>query len=142
MQVAIPVWQDRVSPVFDTARTVLLLGIEGGREVERSIMHLMQGFPPLRVRRLRDRGVELLICGAISRPFAHLCEGAGIRVIPWVAGQVDEVLAAFLDDRLPDPSFTMPGCCRARRRRRGMHGPGGGRGMGPGRGKGRGRNES
>lgn len=140
MQVAIPVWQDRISPVFDTARTVLLLQIENGKEISRSVMHLLQGYPPLRVRRLRDQGVELLICGAISRPFAHLCAGAGIRVIPWIAGRLEDVLEAFLAGRLPDPSFLMPGCRRGRRRQRGPQGPGGrGGGRGPGRGKGKGR---
>ena len=35
MKVAIPHWQERVSPVFDSAGNVLLIDIENGRERQR-----------------------------------------------------------------------------------------------------------
>ncbi len=140
MQVAIPEWQGRVSPVFDTANRVLLLRFEDGRELDRREAQFAGMPPPLRVQRLLDLGVDVLICGAISRPLSAMCLSAGITIIPWVSGHVDEVIGAFMTGGLPSPDYTMPGCCgqriRARRGRGGRSGRGRGRGGGRGRGRG------
>lgn len=139
MQVAIPEWQGRISPVFDTANRVLLLQIEDGREAERREAQFAGMPPPLRVQRLVDLGVDMLICGAISRPLSSMCLSAGISIIPWVSGALDEVVRAFLAGGLPSPDFTMPGCYGQRMRaRRGRGGGRSGRGSGRGRGRGRG----
>jgi len=141
MQIAIPEWQGRVSPVFDTANRVLLFRFEDNLEADRREAQFSGMPPPLRVQRLLDLGVDVLICGAISRPLSEMCVYAGISVIPWVSGSLDEVIQAFLNGGLPSPDYTMPGCCGRRmrgRRGRGGGGRGGGRGRGRGRGGGRG----
>jgi predicted Fe-Mo cluster-binding NifX family protein len=130
MQVAITVWKKRVSPLFDSARTIVILKIEGGRELERAEASLDMSMPHSRVQRLHQLGVEVLICGAISRPLAVLCDSAGIEVIPWVAGELDRIIEAFITNSLLDPLLTMPGC--RRRLRKGRR-----RGAGTGRGRGR-----
>jgi hypothetical protein len=38
-----------------------------------------------------------------------MIEGAGIKTITGIAGEIEEVLAAFLADRLDEPYFYMPG---------------------------------
>jgi len=136
MHVAIPVWQERVSPVFDTARSLLLVRVADGRELERKTINLVESWPPLRVARMRELGVDVLVCGAISQPLARLCQAAGVRLVPWVTGMVDEVLVELLAGRLPAPEFTMPGCCGGRRRRGRAAGPAGRRRGGGGRGRG------
>lgn len=135
MHIAIPVWQQRVSPVFDTAQTLLLVRVHDGHEEERKTINLVESCPPLRVARIRELGVDVLVCGAISRPLARLCQAANIELVPWVAGPVEEVLAELLTGRLPAAKYTMPGC-RGRVRRRGGRGGRGGRGWGGG-GRGR-----
>jgi predicted Fe-Mo cluster-binding NifX family protein len=137
MRVAIPEWEGRVSPVFDTASRVLLLQIEDGREAERREAQFLGMPPPLRVQRLVDLKVEVLICGAISRPLSAMCISAGISIIPWVSGPTVDVVKAFLAGALPNPDYTMPGCCGRRIRARRGGGAGRGRGRGRGRGKGR-----
>ncbi|HUU03461.1 MAG TPA: NifB/NifX family molybdenum-iron cluster-binding protein [Myxococcota bacterium] len=131
MQVAITVWNQRVSPLFDSARTIFLLKIEGGHVMERSEVSLDITMPHYRVQRLHQLGVDVLICGAISRPLAVLCASTGIELIPWVAGELDRVIEAFITNSLPDPVLTMPGC---RRRLRNGRRRGGGMGRGRGRG--------
>lgn len=118
MKIAIPVWQDRVSPVFDSSRRILLVGVEGGRVRERHEADIGGELPQERVRRLSELGAEVLICGAVSRPLAEQVAGSGIRLIPFIAGEVEVVLRAFLEDRLPSAEFLMPGCCGQRRRMR------------------------
>jgi len=89
------------------------------------------------VARLKALGVETLGCGAISRPHAGAIAAEGIRLVPFVAGTVEEVVAAYAQGLLPGPAFVMPGCGRRRRGRfgRGRGRGGGGRGRGMGRGR-------
>jgi len=123
MRVAIPFWNDRVSPVFDASRRLVVVDVEDGLERARHQETLQEEFPTRRARQLAQLGVNVLICGAISRPLATLLAASGITVIPWTAGPVDEVLAAYLAGRLPDPRWMMPGCGGRQQRHRGGCGP-------------------
>jgi predicted Fe-Mo cluster-binding NifX family protein len=133
MKVAVPIWNDRVSPVFDTSKRLLVVEFVGGEEIGREEYALADLFPPLRVRRLKDIGVELLICGAVSNPVALLIDAAGIELVPWVSGSVSEVIDAFNREKLTDSRYRMPGCRgRGRGFRWGMR-CAGARGFGHGR---------
>jgi predicted Fe-Mo cluster-binding NifX family protein len=114
MRLAIAVWNDRVSPVFDAAGRLLLIDIEQGQERARQEEVLSDAFPSRRMRRLTELGVNALICGGISRPLVTLLAESGISVCPWTAGPVDKVLRAYLEGRLHDPEWRMPGCGRRR----------------------------
>jgi len=128
MRVALATWNGRISPVFDVARQVLVVDVEGGREVSRREEVLPGTDPQAQAAKLTALGAEVLICGAISRPMASVLSAAGVRVLPFVAGPVEEVLAAWLSGGLPAPAWSMPGCCGRMRRCRG--GRSGGRGRG------------
>lgn len=117
-RVAIPAWQDRISPVFDTASTLVVVDVDGQRPKARVALDLPDGPPQKRVTRLLDKGVEVLLCGAISRPLRDMVEAAGITVTPFLLGPVDDVIRAFIEDRLSEPRYIMPGCCGRRRRQR------------------------
>ena len=125
MRVAIPTWNNRVSPVFDTARLVLLDDASATASPGRMEVPLVEVNPARRVGRLVELGVGVLICGAISRPLAMMVQASGIRLIGWVAGEVDEVLVAFRSGAFPTDAFMMPGCCgRGMGRRMGTGGRG------------------
>jgi predicted Fe-Mo cluster-binding NifX family protein len=121
VRLAITVWEGRVSPVFDTARIVMVTDIESGEARDRHVETLPDGSPSQKVARLRELGVETLVCGAISGPFASLLSSSGIRLIPFVSGDVDEVLQAVVAKGVPPRTFSMPGCGRGQRFR-GRHG--------------------
>jgi len=169
MKAAFSAWNKRVAPVFDVARRVSVIEADSGRIVSETDEKLASQLPVERALRLADLGVDTLVCGAISRPLRDLIAAKGIRVIPFVSGDLAEVINAWISGRLETRSFTMPGCCgRGRRfgarllRRRemlmfgsgddgtgpgagpriegaGQGGPGGGRGGGRGAGRGAGR---
>ncbi|MGQ9662561.1 MAG: NifB/NifX family molybdenum-iron cluster-binding protein [Kiritimatiellia bacterium] len=122
MRVAVATWNGRISPVFDVARQIMLLDFENGQEVSRRQETLPGTDPWAQTARLGALGVGVLICGAISRPMLALLTRKGVEVIPFTAGPVEDVLAAWRAGRLPNPALTMPGCYR--RRRRWCHGPG------------------
>jgi predicted Fe-Mo cluster-binding NifX family protein len=136
MRIAIPQWQGRVSPVFDVAGNLLLIDIEDGREIRREERRLLGRNTPARVAEFVSFGAGILICGAISAPLQTRLIAAGVQVIGFACGTVDDVLAAYLNGTLARRAFVMPGCQRWRRRE-GENMMPGGFGMGAGRGGGR-----
>jgi predicted Fe-Mo cluster-binding NifX family protein len=127
MKVAIPYWQGRVSPVFDSATRVVLVDVADGEGSARTDLPLTATDPALRVRELSAGGTDVVICGAISWPMESVLSSAGIQVIAQICGYVEEVLRAYLEGRLADPAFRMPGCCGRRRRFQGRRRHGRGR---------------
>ena len=117
MRLAIPVWQGRISPVFDVAGQLLLVELTDGREIAREERLVEGDTPDERARKLAELGIGTLICAGISQPLEAMLGGCGIRVIARICGGVKEVLAAFMAGRLGEERFAMPGCCGQRRQR-------------------------
>jgi len=117
MKAAVPVWQGRVSPVFDVAGQLLLVELAEGVEVCRREYRLPDADPQQRAAQLAELQVETLICGDISQPLEALLAENGIRVHGRVCGNVDDVLKAFAAGVLGDSQYAMPGCCGQQRRR-------------------------
>lgn len=110
MKVAIPIHRSRVSPVFDWCKRVLIVDIHSGKEETRQEILVGDLDLPGRVGRLSELGTEVLICGGISHFLLPLLESKGIRVIPWVAGEIEDVISALAKDGLGHARFLMPGC--------------------------------
>jgi predicted Fe-Mo cluster-binding NifX family protein len=110
MRIAIPHWQGRVSPVFDAAGVVLLVEIEEGRELSREEKRLARTDPLGRAAEVSGFGAEVLICGAISAALEAGLASAGVRVIGFVCGAIEDVLDAFRNGELARPTYRMPGC--------------------------------
>ncbi len=121
MRIAVSAWNGRISPVFDTSGQVLLVDMEQGTETQRSAYALPLQDPPRRVATLTALGADVLLCGAISRPLAEMLQASGIWIVPFLAGEEEDVLAAYMSGGLPDPRYSLPGCSGKRHRHR--HGP-------------------
>ncbi len=119
MKVALAVWDGRISPVFDVSRRILVLEIDGGIVTLRREETFEENDPYRRAARLAEWNVQELVCGAISRPLAGLFAAYGIRTIPFIAGNAEEVIGAYLAGKLPNRRMAMPGCCGRRMRFRG-----------------------
>ncbi|MCF8111631.1 MAG: hypothetical protein K9J85_09110 [Desulfobacteraceae bacterium] len=118
MKVALAVWNGRISPVFDVSRELLVIDIRGGRESGRTYVHFSNDHPMHKVRRLVEMDVEVLLCGAVSRHLSAALEANGIRLLGFISGEIESVIAAYLEGRLPSAEMSMPGYRPARRRRR------------------------
>ena len=136
MIIAFAYWEERIAPVFDSARKLHLLTIENDQIVAESRETLPDDLPMQKAAHLSALGVNKLVCGAISRPLFEMIISRGIEVIPFIAGELTDIVQAFRDKKLADDRYAMPGCC-GRRSGRG-HGRGMGLGMGRGAGLGRG----
>jgi len=129
VNVAIPTWNGRVSPVLDVAKHLLVADVERNAEVDRREAEIEETNLAARARRISELGVQVLICGAVSWPLEEALMSAGVQVFPQVCGPVEDVLRAYLSGRLKDEAFRMPGCRGQRRGRGRRHG-------GPRRGRG------
>jgi len=116
MKIAIPIYNNSVSNVFDFAHSLLLVDIEDGKEANRSEVELKDKSLPGRASKLKDLGADVLICGAISRPLAQMVTASGIQLLPYVTGRIDNILQAYLTGQLVQPQFTMLGCWPGARR--------------------------
>jgi predicted Fe-Mo cluster-binding NifX family protein len=110
MNIVIPVFKNRVSPVFDWCSNLLLVEIQSGREVGRSNITVADTDPIRQAGQLVELGANLVVCGGISEMLVGLIEARDIRVIPGVSGDIDGVLAALSAGELSHPRFVMPGC--------------------------------
>jgi predicted Fe-Mo cluster-binding NifX family protein len=111
MKVAIAILNDRISPVFDVSRTILVLDIENGEVKAKDIEVFASDNPAHKISKLSELEVQTLICGAITRQTANMLTASGIQTISFVAGHQEDVIAAYLAGTLPNSNLTMPGLC-------------------------------
>jgi predicted Fe-Mo cluster-binding NifX family protein len=119
---AIPIFESRISPVFDYSTKALIIDLEKGKEIGRSEIDLAGLTPQVRVERLKGAGVNALVCASISMPLQRMLIVAGLDVISGIVGVVDEVLKAYQAGHLESSRFMMPGLCQRCRKRRGHWG--------------------
>jgi predicted Fe-Mo cluster-binding NifX family protein len=110
MKTVIPVFKDRVSPVFDWCSNLLLVEIQSGRVMGRSEVAVAGTNPGRQADQVVELGAGMVVCGGIGETLLGLIEANNILVIPGVSGDIDDVLAALIAGTLPHPRFMMPGC--------------------------------
>ncbi len=117
MKIALTVWENRISPVFDSAKTLFIAEVENGKLINSQYLQ----FDPEKPSRLTDmlinQDVRVLICGAILEVSADMIDAGGIKLIPFVSGVTEEILEVYATGLPVTPKFLMPGCGRRRRRK-------------------------
>jgi predicted Fe-Mo cluster-binding NifX family protein len=112
MKIAIPVWNDKVSPVFDTALKLLVVNIDNGREESRFFYPIDETDITQKCQRIKKLELDTLICGAVSQTFLQILLSSGLEVIQEISGPAEDVLKAYIDGNIFQPRFLMPGCRR------------------------------
>lgn len=115
MKLALTVWEDRISPLCDAARWILVVEIKAGRIVDESRIPVQSGKPFVFVSSLAEREIDVLICGAVSESLSALLEQYGIKVVPFVSGQVSRVIRAYCNQQIERREFRMPGSRHGRK---------------------------
>lgn len=124
MRTVFTIWNDRIAPVFDVAGHALVVISENGATLARENIVLPAGSALAKIASLAEARTNVLVCGAISRPARCAAIAYGIEVHPFIAGSVPEVIEAWLQGRIGEGAFAMPGCghrqtCLRRRSRSG-----------------------
>ncbi|MBN2135021.1 MAG: hypothetical protein JW737_04775 [Acidobacteria bacterium] len=115
-QIAVSVLDKRLAPVFDVSQNVSIFEIEDNSTRLIGNLSFKDGDIFSRARMLAEEKVELLVCGAISYYSEKILNSNGVNVLPFVCGEVEEVVDALARDQLADNRFRMPGCHMRKRR--------------------------
>ncbi len=109
VKIALTIWGNRISPVFDSSKTLMIVDIEKSKPTNR----VYERFDPLVIKNaikiLHNYEVDILICGAISETHALCIEQSGIKLISFISGMSDKVLSVFIKKRYRILDFLMPG---------------------------------
>ena len=108
-RLAIPAYRTRVSPVLDTCTRLMVIDLNGKSEICRREIALGGASLMGRLGLLLDLNVEIVICAGTSLEFYQELKRKGMDVISGIAGDIDQVLKGFRENRLRDPVFNMPG---------------------------------
>ena len=109
MKIAIPVWKNRVSPLFDSSTHLLMTETSGKKISKQDIISVESLSLFQRIDLLRKLHVDVFLCGGITRPILENIRNKSIKVIPFVCGDVNKLLQAVLRGKDVKISFSMPG---------------------------------
>ena len=115
--IAIPVFEERISPLLDVSSRFVLYEINKGAVTQRIVINIDADSDRSRIQKLKEIGVGVIISGAVSRYLSYIITETGIRHIPWNSGPVDEVIKSFLNNTL-EPVIPKGGSCGGMMRKR------------------------
>ena len=108
MKVAVPLLGTRVAPRFDLGAVVLVADLDSAGIRSRHHLVDVSTHPLQRVARLREAGVEAVVCGAVTAFALRQLLANGIGVYPWVFAEATEALLALSRGELV-PAVGPPG---------------------------------
>ena len=114
MRIGVSIWKDCISTVFDAADQLLILEPGGITGYKRTLIKLSSTHVAERANEMKEQQIDVLICGAISRPLENMLVSLGIHVYSFIRGPVEEVICAYHSGNLHHTVFALPGCCRHR----------------------------
>jgi len=109
MRIAISIWEDKISPLLDTASKLLIIENESQEEPSRFEVHLLKQDISKKCRFIQSFNIDVLICGAVSRQFLEMLKASDIEVISGISGPARDVLAAYQQGKPLHSEFFMPG---------------------------------
>ena len=118
LKIAVTIWGNRISPVFDASANLLVAEIENSAVMNKTFMTISPDTPKILVSLLNRLGVTVLICGAISQKASEIIVRSRIELISFVTGNTERFLESFAFKNEIEKAFMMPGCsthyCRKR----------------------------
>ncbi len=109
MKIAITIWGNRISPVFDSANTLMIAQVENSKIVNQIIEEFNPTIATQIASVLKNYQIDVLICGALTQHQSEIIEQAGTKLIPFVSGNAEKVLVSYIKEPLLIVDFLMPG---------------------------------
>ena len=115
MKIAIPVWDDWVSPVFDVATRICVTDVIDGTIHGKSEHETVNGD---HAATLSNLGVDVLVCAGISPALEAALWDDGVEVISDKCGPAAMIAEAYANGDRTLRRFHSPGYSDSRRRHR------------------------
>ena len=119
--IAIPVFEERISPLLDVAERFVIYEVNEKQITQKIIISLNAETERMRIQKLKELGVSVIVSGAVSRYLSCIIEESGIRHIPWIIGRIDDVIILYLENALISV-LPEKGSCGGMMRKRRLHG--------------------
>ena len=103
---AIPNFGDRISPRLDYSGSLHLVTIEGKKEIKRETIKLVCNTNLERLNLILALKPNIIICNGISDLLLNELEHNNIDVIPWVHGEVNDIINNYLRAKVAKPLKT------------------------------------
>lgn len=108
--IALPVFQERVSPLMDVSSKYAIYETVDGEIRHRIDISLNTEGERQRLDKLKEIGVDTIICGAVSGCVERIINEKGIRLISMIYGPIEEIIQRYLSDSLTAYCMTPAGC--------------------------------
>ena len=122
--IAVPVFEDRVSPLMDVSNRYIIYETEDGEIKQRITISLNADAESERVEKLKEIGVNTIICGAVSEYVSHIVDEKGMRLLSMIYGPINEIIEHYLKNSLSTYCSGSGGCNGRKRQRRSQCGVG------------------
>jgi len=109
MKIAIPVWQNHVSPLFDSSANLLVAETSNKKILKKDLINIESFSLFQRIQLLEKLKITIFICGGITSPILENIRNKRINIIPFVCGDVKKILDATMKGQDIKSMFAMPG---------------------------------
>ena len=100
MNLAIPLFNTRISPRFDCATRFLVVSL-GSDSVDQQVIPAERWSRLERVNKLKELNINILICGGIDRFSTQLLSSfEDLIIYSWVTGEAEDALICFLKGKM------------------------------------------
>lgn len=118
MKIAIPKCRRRIAPLFEVAERFLIVDLQASPRGGATPLRIWRADDLLideKCRELHAQGVQVLLCGALSKAWESYLIELSIEVHSFLLGNIDEILATFQREGAPGMyRLAMPGRLRHR----------------------------
>lgn len=110
MCIAIAAYHNRIASLFESSEKFVIINSPSYDVSNPTLINVSDKSLSEVIHLLKANNVDILICGAIRGCICNQIEAHNIRVIPWITGEIQNVVQAYLSNNLLSSSFLMPGC--------------------------------
>lgn len=96
MKIAVPIFNDQVSPRFDSAREIIIVDCNDGNIGDRKRLITIDMPCPEKIKRLIELKIDALLCGGIDKMCEEYLKHFGIEVNSWLRGDAETILTNYL----------------------------------------------
>lgn len=116
-KLAVPVWNNRIAPVFDSAFDWLVIEIADNKWRISEELRFETGNYQMKLNSLLDHNFDGMICGALPCRVEGFFTESNCQVHSFICGAIEEVVDEYVLTGHLKERFSMPGCGRRRGRR-------------------------
>jgi predicted Fe-Mo cluster-binding NifX family protein len=125
MKIAIPLFENRISPRLDCAKKFLLLKVEekDKKVISSKETEIKTSDTGENIEFYVSNEIDVVICGGISIEMQAFLVKHEVRVISWVTGEAHKALDLFIESKLVSGAMLCPGmklrkwrfCCQEKK---------------------------